>query len=239
MLCAPNPDGWCKMIQIFIVVWAREGSTCNRGGWYLYYLHLSACSREYKLSGRGKDPKSLGLIEASANIVVEEKTVKCSPCLPEAVDCPIYSLKEDCQEYHSWPRTVRRCSRAPVDSMARSMGFVLVVDFCLVETPDFCWDKVRDEGPITYLSPPDKEVAYAVVFDTVLSMAKGPEVICKLCCLRWRRTSFHCRYRGRSRARAREKCTRGRGRARFKNQRRAWYSWKSSLLRDSCEINTI
>jgi hypothetical protein len=42
-------------------------------------LHLCACSREYKLSGRGKDPKSLGLIEASANIVMEEKTVKCSP----------------------------------------------------------------------------------------------------------------------------------------------------------------
>jgi hypothetical protein len=31
------------------------------------------------LIGREKDPKSLGLIEASANIAVEEKTVKCSP----------------------------------------------------------------------------------------------------------------------------------------------------------------
>jgi hypothetical protein len=40
-------------------------------------LHLSACSREYKLSGRGIDPESLGLIEASGNIVVEEKIVKC------------------------------------------------------------------------------------------------------------------------------------------------------------------
>jgi hypothetical protein len=42
-------------------------------------LHLSAYSREYKLSEREKDPKSLWLIEASANIVVEEKTMKCSP----------------------------------------------------------------------------------------------------------------------------------------------------------------
>jgi hypothetical protein len=28
---------------------------------------------------RGEDPKSLGLIEASVNIAVEVKTVKCSP----------------------------------------------------------------------------------------------------------------------------------------------------------------
>jgi hypothetical protein len=42
-------------------------------------LHLSACNREYKLIGRGKDPKSLGLIEAGAYITVEEKTVKYSP----------------------------------------------------------------------------------------------------------------------------------------------------------------
>jgi hypothetical protein len=41
------------------------------------YLHLSAYSSEYKLTGRGKDPKSLGLIETNVNIVVEEKTVKC------------------------------------------------------------------------------------------------------------------------------------------------------------------
>jgi hypothetical protein len=53
----------------------------TKGEWDLYYLHLSACSREYKLTGRGKDPKSLGLIEASANIVVEVRTVKCSPAL--------------------------------------------------------------------------------------------------------------------------------------------------------------
>jgi hypothetical protein len=39
-------------------------------------LHLS--SREYKL---GKDPKSLGLIEASANAAVEVRTVKCSSAL--------------------------------------------------------------------------------------------------------------------------------------------------------------
>jgi hypothetical protein len=59
-------------------------------------LHLSVCSREYKLIERGEDPKSLRLIEATANIVVEVRTVKCSPCLLEAVDCPIYSLNKDC-----------------------------------------------------------------------------------------------------------------------------------------------
>ena len=44
-------------------------------------MHLSAYSREYKLSEREKDPKSLWLIEASANIVVEVKTVKYSCAL--------------------------------------------------------------------------------------------------------------------------------------------------------------
>jgi hypothetical protein len=52
-------------------------------------LHLSVCNREYKLIGRGEDPKSLGLIEASANIVVEVRTMKCSPCLLEAMNYPI------------------------------------------------------------------------------------------------------------------------------------------------------
>jgi hypothetical protein len=60
------------MTQVFILVRARENPTSSRGGRDLYYLHLSACSMEYKLSGREKDPKSLGLIEASANIVVEK-----------------------------------------------------------------------------------------------------------------------------------------------------------------------
>jgi hypothetical protein len=44
--------------------------------------------------------------------------------------------------------------------------------------------------------PLDKEVAHAVVVDTLLSMAKGPTVICKLCCLRWRWAPFRCGYRG-------------------------------------------
>jgi hypothetical protein len=34
----------------------------------LYYSHLSACSKDYKHSGRGEVSKSLELIEASANI---------------------------------------------------------------------------------------------------------------------------------------------------------------------------
>jgi hypothetical protein len=48
-------------------------------------------------------------------------------CLPEAVGCPIYSLKEDYQEYRSWPRMVRRRNRAPVDGMARSMVLYLIL----------------------------------------------------------------------------------------------------------------
>ena len=83
------------MTQVFILVRAREGPTSSRGGRYLYFIHLSAYSREYKLVGRGKDPKSLRLVEASANIAVEEKTVKCSPLLLEALDVPIYIFKED------------------------------------------------------------------------------------------------------------------------------------------------
>jgi hypothetical protein len=59
-------------------------------------LHLSACSREYKLIRRGKDPKSLRLIEASANVVVEVKTVKCSPTPLKPWTVHIYSLKEGC-----------------------------------------------------------------------------------------------------------------------------------------------
>jgi hypothetical protein len=57
-------------------------------------MHLSACSREYKLVGRGKDTKSLGLIVPSVNITMEEKTVKCSPRFLETLDVPIYSPKK-------------------------------------------------------------------------------------------------------------------------------------------------
>jgi hypothetical protein len=37
-------------------------------GWDLYYSHLGACSRDYKLSGRGEERKSLNVTEGSANI---------------------------------------------------------------------------------------------------------------------------------------------------------------------------
>jgi hypothetical protein len=61
-------------------------------------MHLSACSREYKLVGRGKDPMSLGLIEASATITAEVRTMKCSPaCLPKVVCTSIYRLKMSLQ----------------------------------------------------------------------------------------------------------------------------------------------
>jgi hypothetical protein len=66
---------WRKSLSLFR---KYKALLLVEGGRDLYYLHISAWSREYKLSGIEKDPKSLGLIEASANIVVEEKTVKCS-----------------------------------------------------------------------------------------------------------------------------------------------------------------
>jgi hypothetical protein len=48
-------------------------------------------------SGEGTDPKSLELIEASANISVEVKTVKFFS-LPKALGSSIYSLKEGYQQ---------------------------------------------------------------------------------------------------------------------------------------------
>jgi hypothetical protein len=45
-------------------VWPLNPSVT--GGWGLYYSHLGACSRDYKLSGGGEDPESLNVIEASA-----------------------------------------------------------------------------------------------------------------------------------------------------------------------------
>jgi hypothetical protein len=45
-----------------------QSPTSSRGGWGLYYSHWDACSRDYKYDGRGEVPKSLELIEASANI---------------------------------------------------------------------------------------------------------------------------------------------------------------------------
>jgi hypothetical protein len=44
-----------------------QGPTSSKGGWSLYYSHLSTYSRGYKLSGRGEGPKSLNMIEASVN----------------------------------------------------------------------------------------------------------------------------------------------------------------------------
>jgi hypothetical protein len=47
--------------QVFILVRAREGPASSRGGLDLYYLHLSACGREYKLTGRGKGSQVPGV----------------------------------------------------------------------------------------------------------------------------------------------------------------------------------
>jgi hypothetical protein len=72
--------------------------------------------------------------------------VKCSPAPTEAVDSPIYSLKEGCQECRSWPRTVRRRGRAPVDGMACGIGLVLAVDLCPVEASDSCESRGQGQG---------------------------------------------------------------------------------------------
>jgi hypothetical protein len=97
-------------------------------GWDLYYLHVSACSREYKLVGRGKGSQILGLIEASANIHVESKTVNCSSSFSEALGTSIYSIKEGYQERWACPIWERRYVWAPVACMVVGMVLVLVVD---------------------------------------------------------------------------------------------------------------
>jgi hypothetical protein len=79
-------------------------------------------------SREGKDPKSLGLIEASANIHVEVKTVKCSSsCLRPWAPLFIASTRatKSATTCHMWER---RCVRAPVASMVNGMVPVLAVD---------------------------------------------------------------------------------------------------------------
>jgi hypothetical protein len=50
-----------------------QGPTSSRGGWSLYYSYRGVYSMDYKHSGRGEVPKSLELIEASANNVILDK----------------------------------------------------------------------------------------------------------------------------------------------------------------------
>jgi hypothetical protein len=158
----------------FILVWARENPTSNRGRWDLYYLHLSACSREYKLIGRGKDPKSLRLIEASANVVVEVKTVKCSS-VPWSCGLPLFIASRRAARSPGVAAYSEEWSRAPVDGMAWSMGLVLAVDLCPMEIPDFCWDPRARPRAWSRTRAPDKEVAHALVVNAVLNMAKALE----------------------------------------------------------------
>jgi hypothetical protein len=65
------------------------------------------------LVGEGKDPKSLGLIEASVNIDVVAKTVKCSPLLPKALDSSICTLEEGCQERWGLSHTEEEACPSP------------------------------------------------------------------------------------------------------------------------------
>jgi hypothetical protein len=75
-------------------------------------------------SGEGKDPKSLGLIEASANIRVEVKTVKCSPSRLKPWAPLFIALRRATRNARVCRIWESRRVRAPVDGMA----FVLVVD---------------------------------------------------------------------------------------------------------------
>jgi hypothetical protein len=113
-------DGDASWHKSFILVWARQGPTSNRGGMRLILLAPNACSRVYKHSGRGKDPKSQEMTEASANTEWRRRLVKYSPAW-EAIDCPIYMLKGCFLEDGSRLHTVRKVSFVP----CRRYGLVL------------------------------------------------------------------------------------------------------------------
>jgi hypothetical protein len=99
----PTPDGWCNVTQVFYLGSGKRGPYFQQRGWDLYYLHLSACSREYKLVGRGKDPKSLGWLKQVPISSWRWKLWSVRP-LPEALDVSIYSLKEGLQVWpFVWP----------------------------------------------------------------------------------------------------------------------------------------
>ena len=74
------------------------------------------------------DPKSLRLIEPSANIVVEVKTVKCSLALPKTLDASLYSIKEGLQERWVCRVWERRHGRAHVANKDFGMALVLAID---------------------------------------------------------------------------------------------------------------
>jgi hypothetical protein len=104
----------------------RESPTSSREEWYLYYLHLSACSMGFKV-----------VIEASANISRGgEKTIKCSlswlkPCTPTFIASS--RVTRSAMVCRVWGR---RRVRAPVAGMVVGMAFLLLVvwvklDSCL------------------------------------------------------------------------------------------------------------
>jgi hypothetical protein len=67
----------------FILVQAIEDPTYSERGETYIILHLSAHSTGYKLVEReGVDPKSLWVIEASANIEGRGQMMKCCPLSP-------------------------------------------------------------------------------------------------------------------------------------------------------------
>jgi hypothetical protein len=137
-------DGDASWHKYFILVRLEEALLPAEGGGDLYYSHLSACSRVYKLSGRGKDPKSLRMIEANANTKWRRKLVKCSPAPPEAVGYPIYRPRGELLG--------RVCLWGDVFIFYRWYGrwYGLVPYRWLVPA----WFLLRAEGSVTYPTPP-------------------------------------------------------------------------------------
>jgi hypothetical protein len=83
-------------------------------------------------SEEGEVPKSLGVIEASVNIVVEVKTVKSSP--PEKHRAPLFIASRRALRTAMVCRVwERRRVRAPVAGMVVSVTFVLAIDLSWVE----------------------------------------------------------------------------------------------------------
>jgi hypothetical protein len=95
-----------------------------------------------------------------------------SAFLPEAIGCPIYSLKEGYQEYRSWLHTVRRCCRAPVDGMARGMVLYLLLTCARLISAE---SRGQGRGLGHVPEPSWQGVAHTIVVDTVLSMGKAPK----------------------------------------------------------------
>jgi hypothetical protein len=140
MMRAQNLDG--VQVDTSCLSWFGQ---CNallleKGGWGLYYSHESACSRSYKHDSRGGVPKSLELIEASANIErLGENYWVFAFCPGRNYHCPIYTPRGVC--YEVWSRRISRgMSWRPMSDMTA----YCVVDLRLLIS---CWEpRVRPRG---------------------------------------------------------------------------------------------